>query len=372
MKTLYYISIPAFVLVDLAIIPLLSIDFHITYSLLWPKQSNDTSKQEIKTLCSQYGVGLEIFSLKRRLRDIRIAHEFSSLVRHAKKTRPDIIYTIAFDVPILSILLLAFAPKRTIIALHDVEFHTGTRYSFLLMVGRRLLMSRFSNFQVFSNNQSTIFKYKYPYKKLYCIPLSLGYYGDMTISCKQHRSSSDTTNFLFFGRILPYKGLHKLITAANHLASRNLNFTLTIAGQCDDWAMVYEPHTQQNDHINKIIRFIDNNELTRIFMHADYLVLPYTDCTQSGPLMLAYTFNLPIIASSVPHFRELIKEDVTGYLFDLDRPQQLEEVMEQAILRPNKSYQELTIRMKQHIGRSHSPISIVPMYSSMFLSVAND
>jgi glycosyltransferase involved in cell wall biosynthesis len=88
--------------------------------------------------------------------------------------------------------------------------------------------------------------------------------------------------------------------------------------------------------------------------------------------MLAYTFNLPIIASSVPHFRELIKEDVTGYLFDLDRPQQLEEVMEQAILRPNKSYQDLTIRMKQYIGRSHSPISIVPMYSSMFLSVAND
>ena len=51
------------------------------------------------------------------------------------------------------------------------------------------------------------------------------------------------------------------------------------------------------------------------FKAVDLLVLPYTQISQSGVLVLGYSFGLPVVAADVGSFREDVVEGQTGFLF---------------------------------------------------------
>jgi glycosyltransferase involved in cell wall biosynthesis len=118
-----------------------------------------------------------------------------------------------------------------------------------------------------------------------------------------------------------------------------------------------------------MIHHIDNNMLINIFSHAHYLVLPYRDGTQSGPLMIAYNHNLPVIASNIDSFKELVHDGITGSLYDRTKKKGLEEILEAAILRNKADYTELLKRQKAHVEISYSTKEIAGLYKSMFNSI---
>jgi D-inositol-3-phosphate glycosyltransferase len=127
---------------------------------------------------------------------------------------------------------------------------------------------------------------------------------------------------LFFGRIVPYKGLEYLLSAFGKLHTRNPNCRLIIAG---------EPMKGYERHVAEIQRTIDNSsykhrviqklqficdeEAELYFKAADVLVLPYKDIFQSGVLFVGYTYGLPVIGADVGSFREDVIEGKTGYVF---------------------------------------------------------
>ena len=124
---------------------------------------------------------------------------------------------------------------------------------------------------------------------------------------------------LFFGRIVPYKGLEYLIEALGKVASQCPDIRLIIAGTPNDaesyWEQIQETiaRTGTSGRIIQRIQYIPDEETEIFFKAADVLVLPYTRIFQSGVLFLGYSFGLPAIVADVGSLKEEIVEGRTGF-----------------------------------------------------------
>jgi glycosyltransferase involved in cell wall biosynthesis len=127
---------------------------------------------------------------------------------------------------------------------------------------------------------------------------------------------------LFFGRIVPYKGLEYLINAMAEGAPSRAGYRVIIAGSLprggEYWNQIQSEITRQGvrERIIEKIEFVPDEQTELYFKAADALVLPYTDIFQSGVLFLAYSFGLPVIAADVGSFREDIVDGETGFVFE--------------------------------------------------------
>lgn len=121
---------------------------------------------------------------------------------------------------------------------------------------------------------------------------------------------------LFFGQIKPVKGLDILLKAMAELPE---NFVLVIAGRPhrDDFGKYQSIITHLNiqSKIIPIIRFITDEERDFLFKKCDALVLPYRKIFQSGVLLMALSYGLPIVASDLDANKEIITHNQNGYLF---------------------------------------------------------
>lgn len=123
---------------------------------------------------------------------------------------------------------------------------------------------------------------------------------------------------LFFGNIVPYKGLEYLYRALVLLRQAGTPCRLVIAGKvkyCDDYWQELERLAAElaiERHLLKHNRFIPDEEVERYFKAADLLVLPYTHIFQSGLPFLACSFGLPLVATDVGALRETVVEGETG------------------------------------------------------------
>jgi len=85
--------------------------------------------------------------------------------------------------------------------------------------------------------------------------------------------------------------------------------------------------TEDLEYINIQNRFIPEVEIPRLFKGAKFLVLPYTDASQSGVISLAYTFSKPVIVSNVGSIPEYVNHGVTGFMFERGEIDQLAKYM---------------------------------------------
>ncbi len=126
---------------------------------------------------------------------------------------------------------------------------------------------------------------------------------------------------LFFGAITPYKGLEFLVSAFQHIADKDPDYRLIIAGRPEKGRERYMEEIQQTisqcvnrNHIIQKLSYIPDSEIELYFKAADLLVLPYTQIFQSGILFLGFSFGLPAVATDIGSFGEDIIENKTGFL----------------------------------------------------------
>jgi glycosyltransferase involved in cell wall biosynthesis len=125
-------------------------------------------------------------------------------------------------------------------------------------------------------------------------------------------SSDNLLRLIFFGFILPYKGVDLLLDA---IAGLKCPVFLTIAGRCNDTSLTQELKTRiaaspYAESITWRNEFIPEHEIEPLFINADALVLPYRHIDQSGVLFQALRFGLPVIATCVGEFEHYISHDV--------------------------------------------------------------
>lgn len=119
----------------------------------------------------------------------------------------------------------------------------------------------------------------------------------------------EKNTILFFGRIIPYKGIYYLIEALETLKLRIPNIKLIIAGEGD-----LETSVPQDTMIEIHNEFIPNEKLITLIKRAKIIICPYISASQSGIPMVAFLFGKPVIATNVGGFPEIIDHMKTGMI----------------------------------------------------------
>ena len=126
-------------------------------------------------------------------------------------------------------------------------------------------------------------------------------------------SSCEPGTFLFFGRILAYKGLRYLLDAGELLHERGHAFRLIVAGTGKDLEL-HRRRIEQAAWVELIDRYIPVSEVPALFRRAMSVVLPYTDATQSGVSAMAFAYSRPVIATPVGDVPEVVIDGQTGLI----------------------------------------------------------
>ncbi len=358
-KKLIYISPECFIDVDVPVI----IELNKLYDFKWMLfigAENFYSAKDIFEICHENKINHKIFRNSYRKRNIFQIFPSIKLILLIKQFNPDIIYFEQFENPYLSFIsFFCLSTKIIVVGIHDVKPHS--RHSKLLAnLHKKIYLFLFKNFHVFSYTQRAIFTAKYRNKNVFVSQLNLKDYGPLPFNIRE----DSKVNFLFFGRIKYYKGLDILVKAGITLAKDYNNFKIIIKGSCDDFFNFQEVANHKNFELE--IKNIPNKEVPNVFAKCDYLILPYRDVTQSGPLLIAYNYGIPVIASNLVGFREYIIDGVNGFLFRTENVNDLTKCMKE-IIQMDK-YQHLRIKknLRKFVDQNINKTKIVRKYVNFF------
>lgn len=141
---------------------------------------------------------------------------------------------------------------------------------------------------------------------------------------------------LFFGRILPYKGLEVLLRAAPLIRRQVQRFRLLIAGDGDLAPYEHLLATERaTGHLELHNRFIPDSELPTLLARSTVVLLPYLEATQSGVIPLAYGAQRPVVATAVGAIPEIIEDGRTGLLVPPNDALALAEATARVLLDPH-------------------------------------
>lgn len=131
---------------------------------------------------------------------------------------------------------------------------------------------------------------------------------------------------LFFGMIKKSKGLEIVIEAMKQVSE---NVHLIIAGRIRD--ADFSEYISLADKINVtnrlhiMNRYISNEERNTLLNISDTVILPYHSAWQSGVMIMAMSYGIPVIASDLKPNKEVIENGKNGFLFSSGNPSELAE-----------------------------------------------
>jgi glycosyltransferase involved in cell wall biosynthesis len=169
----------------------------------------------------------------------------------------------------------------------------------------------------------------------------------------------DERVLLFFGRISPYKGLEYLLSALERIP--NPGYRLLIIGSVQNFPDYWSGIQQRiqasglGARIIQRIEFIPDEDTELYFKAADVLILPYVNIFQSGVLVLAYSFGLPVIAADVGSLGKEVVPGITGYVFRSRDSDHLAETITHYFSSP--LFRDLSVHrevIRAHVNRVYS------------------
>lgn len=300
-----------------------------------------------------------------RVRDPRRIRISLNTIKKIKEFSPDVIYFNSFYDPYLAVFSRIYlGVKRTIIGLHDIELHPGAD-SFFHKLSHWIIINFFYNYHVFSKSQLDLFKIKHPERKTFLIGLYLKDFGDP--KKEENGIEGGKINFLFFGTDFPYKGLEVLIKAVSLLSERTSDFKITIAGKSDNFDRYRNLIADQSVY-DLQLDFVQSEYIPIFFNNADFLVLPYNQVTQCGPLMIAFNYNVPPIASNLRGFSEIITDEKTGFLFNSGDHFQLADIMNKIIAKNKIEILTMKNALSEFVSKNYNLKNFINKYLDMFSS----
>lgn len=366
-KKIIWITGSSFIDVDLPIVPRLKEYYDITWFVVRQKDCW-FSEQDVNKVFEENNIEGEIVTIDGRLRSLASAKKFFHIVTAIKKISSDIIYINYLGVPYLWPMIFLFSIDRDkiIYPCHDFVDHVGVKNRKLYSSIKKVIFRKINKFQFFSKNQQFLFHQKYQKKRSFYAPLYLKGFGNPIVS----KRTNDQIVFLFFGSIRENKGLEYLIKASNILSPKYAGrFQIKICGSGEHWNDIKSLITHP-DCFETQIRRIENDEIAKLFSEVDYLVLPYLDVTQSGPLLISYYYNVPVIASDLPGFQEYVLNKENGFLFSAKDPESLASVMA-GVIENSENNSQIKCNLKTFVEKEISIASIINKYRAGFDDLCN-
>lgn len=223
---------------------------------------------------------------------------------------PDVLYypMIHLWTPIIN-QLLPRLPK--VVTVHDPILHQGER-NILVQVLQRISIRQATRLILLSGTFVEVLKKQgIPQRKIDVIP-----HGEFSCYARGRRPMplppNDGRTLLFFGRISRYKGIQVLLEAFPVIRKQIPEARLLIVGSGN-----IEPYQEQLLRLKDVTvvnRWISDNEVGDFFSRASIVVAPYVDGSQSGVIPIAYSFGLPVVATTVGGLPEQVVDGITGIL----------------------------------------------------------
>lgn len=140
---------------------------------------------------------------------------------------------------------------------------------------------------------------------------------------------TDEIKILFFGYIAYYKGLHLLMEAFSKMKDVP-NLKLAVGGRVEDaykeeFDRLREKYS--DSRITYKLGYLPDQDVHNLLTDASVIVLPYLEASQSGVLLMAYTYSKPVIVSRLGGFPDDVENGKTGFLFEPNNAQSLENAL---------------------------------------------
>ena len=303
-RTIAYLNVATLAETDVTVLRDLSKVFQVHWFVIYePSKNSSLSINAIKQFAIDHNVSLHIHIRTFRIRSLKNWTFYKRLYDDMMRIMPDLIYHC--NTEFYWAFFFLRRNKKIVMGLHDVVPHSSRKgvASKIRALSNIFVRKVFANNIVFSKNQKELYEKIYG-REVVNVGMSCKDFGIPTVQ------TPDITNgirFLFFGSISHYKGLDLLINAIENLHADGIdNIFLTIAGKGNDkeWENIYMPLIKTTEIYNIQYRYVDSDEIPNLVTSHHFLVLPYRDATQSGPVLISANYCMPIIAPAFGCFRD--------------------------------------------------------------------
>ncbi len=260
---------------------------------------------------------------------IRLLKEYWSALRMIKADKTEIVIVHLFHSSFLDFFfmsLIRFFGFRICLIIHDVEsliiLNKKSWICKCVKIARNIIVHNKFSYDELMIKISPADKFK-----IFIVPH--GNYLGLQVKTDRHEIAKyfnldiKKSYLLFFGMIKKSKGLDLILEAMSNIPA---NVELIIAGRTRDISFNhYEKIIEKlnlSKRIHPIIRYITNYERNLLFNFADLAILPYKRIYQSGVMLLAMSYEVPVITSDLPANRYILDESI-GILFNENNPSDL-------------------------------------------------
>jgi glycosyltransferase involved in cell wall biosynthesis len=243
------------------------------------------------------------------------------LVRRLSALGPDIaVCAMLGPLDLLYAAALRWLRIPMVVIVHDADRHEGDRFPLLMMVQRSMLRSATAivalSQHVAARLQTQAVARQRPFV-LRLPPLTFG------PAAPGPRTHGGPLRLLFFGRLLPYKGLGLLKAAIDDL------------GCCGQWALRVIGSGPESTDLDALRatpgvtvenRWVPDGEIAALIAWADAIVLPYVEASQSGVAPSAIAAGRIVVATRVGGLAEQVRDYSLARLCD-PQPESLAAVL---------------------------------------------
>lgn len=208
-------------------------------------------------------------------------------------------------------LFIYFLGKKSILTVHDPFPHSGLDTK-IVRIRRKLAFKFIRYFIILNKAQRQDFLSYYHLPKDVVFDSQLSCYTFLNMVNPNETAVPKEKYILFAGKISQYKGVNYLLPAMLKVHKHFPEIKLVIAGSGEFNFDTAEYKGLQYIDIRN--HFIPDEELVALIKHAYFVVCPYTDATQSGVIMSAFAFNIPVLATEVGGLPEMLGKGKYGLL----------------------------------------------------------
>ncbi len=362
MKSIVWITSGYLLQVDLPILGQLNKKYKIKW-VVYATEKSDKG-QYAKEYAEKNGIDVEFVCLRSHRYFPMSYFEHAKVIKRLASLNYDLYYFNIIAFPYLLFAIKKYlSDSKVAMAMHHGKIHNGMQLRCLYKHYLSYLCKQYFWFQYFSDTQARCFTGDR--KRCFTIPLALNDFG-----CSSAVPPNDCVQFLSFGHIIETKNISLLIKAACLLKERcDIPFKVKIVGYCRIWNRVYQPLIKYPEIFDLRIESIPDADIPDLFRGSHYLVLPYKSVTQSGPLRIAYGYNIPVITSDLEGFKESVIENVTGLMFETEDVESLAALMQKILEQHPHIYKEIKIKQKRYLEKNLKVAAVVAMYKKMFDSI---
>ncbi len=169
---------------------------------------------------------------------------------------------------------------------------------------------------------------------------------------------------LFFGMIKPSKGLDILLKAM-----KDVDANLAIAGRLrnqnfENYAQIIDENSISSKVFSEL-SYISNDKRDLYFKAADLIVLPYRKIYQSGVLILALSYNLPVVMSDLEPNIEFNRDSNCALLFKANDSVDLADKIN-LLLADRSKMDILKINGYKKLDANNQPLLVAKLFLKLF------